>query len=118
MGTQAQTCDPCILTIVSGRPRPKVIMALPSVLSFPILNQGENGSRPGMLEGGPRWGSDQRIASLGPLNPEGLAGASGRGDLWPAGAKRLHESADPLPHPPPLPPHRQEQVCVWEAPES
>lgn len=54
-----------------------------SVLSFPILKQGENGSCLGMLEGGPRRRSDKRIASLGSLNPEGLAGASGRRGRWP-----------------------------------
>lgn len=60
-------------------------MALPTVLSFPILKQGDSGLYLGLMEGRlkPQWGSNKRMASLGPLDPKGLAGAFGGRGLWP-----------------------------------
>lgn len=53
-----------------------------SGLSFSILKQWFlSGAARGGAE--PQWGSHKGPASLGPLDPEGLAGAAGRRGLWP-----------------------------------
>lgn len=82
------------------------------VLSFPILKQRESSSRLAKPRRG--WG-DKRLASLGPLDPKGLAGPLGQ-ERPLARQGRLHESAKPPHRSMPAQPHRQEQVCAGEAP--